>query len=97
MAEGESEAEGETEERSGNDEWKEKGLHVGQVRAVVSHAPTTDTLVYLELYALFLFKQWLFVRRKYMSASIFAFPAEKTFCPKGVFRIWSGTCGFLTT
>jgi hypothetical protein len=33
----------EREQDNGKDERKEKGLCVGQVRAVVSHAPTTDT------------------------------------------------------
>ena len=65
----------EREQDNVKDERKEKGLCVGQVRAVVSHAPTTDTCFSKVVLCAFL--HWLFVKRKYMSASIFAFPAEK--------------------
>ena len=65
----------EREQDNVKDERKEKGLCVGQVRAVVSHAPTTDTCFFLNCTLCFL--HWLFVKRKYMSASVFAFPAEK--------------------
>ena len=84
----------EREQDHGKDERKEKGLCVGQVRAVVSHAPTTDTC-FLKLYIVF-FALVICQEKIHVGVDI-CIPCGKTFCPKGVFRIWSGTCGFLTT
>ena len=68
----------EREQDNGKDERKEKGLCVGQVRAVVSHAPTTDTCFSKVVHCVFCIG---YLSREGMSTSIFAFPAEKHSAP----------------
>ena len=93
---------GRRRKRSRRRESKIMGRTSGKRRDSVSdkcvllyHMHRRQTLVFLKLYIVF-FALVICQEKIHVGVDI-CIPCGKTFCPKGVFRIWSGTCGFLTT
>ena len=101
MRNGEGET-GRRRKRSRRRESKIMGRTNGKRRDSVSdkcvllyHMHRRQTLGFLKLYIVF--SALVICQEKIHVGVDICIPCRKTFCPKGVFRIWSGTCGLLTT